>query len=288
MATPSARAALSRVAALWPWACAALSGFLLALCFPGWDQGWLVWIALTPLIAAVWLSPAPSRSRRPWLRHALLGYVAGLVFFPITFYWLGSPLAALFKNPWLICLPPLLATYMALYFAFWAWFIGLLPRGDTAFLSSGRNLLIAFVAASAWVAQEWTRGWLLGGFGWNGLGVALHQNLALIQIADLTGLPGLSFVVSFVNVIALITVRRFIAEIGRIRLRPHWDFSVTMASVVAAFAYGVHALWHPIDLPPASGGDTIPSASPPFSPIYPSPGNRTPSMSSKSTTGTTP
>jgi apolipoprotein N-acyltransferase len=286
MAAPPARTALSRLGGLWPWGCAALSGLLLALCFPGWDQGWLVWIALTPLIAAVWL-PRPSPTRRPWLRHALLGYMAGLVFFPITFYWLGSPLAALFQNPWLICLPPLLATYMALYFAFWAWFIGLLPRGDTLFLSSGRNLLIAFAAAAAWVAQEWTRGWLLGGFGWNGLGVALHQNLALIQIADLTGLPGLSFLVCFVNVIALITVRRFIAEIGgrermqtgtrppadplgspgprrrlavpgRTGLRPHWDFSVTMATVVAAFAYGVHALWHPLDLPPAAGGDTVP------------------------------
>jgi apolipoprotein N-acyltransferase len=33
---------------------------------------------------------------------------------------------------------------------------------------------------------------------------------------------------------------------------------VMMASVVAAFAYGVHVLEHPIDLPPASGGATVP------------------------------
>jgi apolipoprotein N-acyltransferase len=253
---PSAPGHPPRLLALWPWACAALTGLLLALCYPGWDQGWLVWLALTPLIAAVWLAPKPTR--RPWLRHPLLGYIAGLVFFSTTFYWLGSPLAALFQNPWLICLPPLLSTYLALFFAFWAWFIGLLPRGDTAFLSSARNLRIAFLAASAWVAQEWTRGWLFGGFGWNGLGVALHRNLALIQAADLAGLPGLSFLVAFANIIALLTVRRFIAEIGRVRIRPHWDFSVMMASVVALFAYGVHALQHPVDLPPASGGDTIP------------------------------
>jgi apolipoprotein N-acyltransferase len=232
---------------------------LLALCFPGWDQGWLVWLALGPLIAAVWFSPRPAQPpKRRGLRDALLGYVAGLVFFSVTFAWLGSPLAALFQNPWLVCLPPLLATYLALFFAFWAWFIGLLPRGDTEFLASGRNISIAFLAASGWVAQEWTRGWLFGGFGWNGLGVALHQNLALIQAADLGGLPGLSFLVAFANVIALITIRRFVAEVGRTRLRPHWDFSLMMASVVAAFAYGVHALQHPVDLPPAAGGDTIP------------------------------
>jgi apolipoprotein N-acyltransferase len=110
----------------------------------------------------------------------------------------------------------------------------------------------------AWVAQEWTRGWLFGGFGWNGLGVALHRNLALIQAADLAGLPGLTFLVAFANVIALITIRRFVAEVGRTRLRPHWDFSIMMAGVVAAFSYGVHALQHPVDLPPAQGGNTVP------------------------------
>jgi len=235
--------------------CALLTGVLLALCYPGWDQGWLVWIALTPLIAAIWLSPRPAR--RAWLRHALLGYVAGLVFFTVTFHWLGSPLAALFQNPWLIFLPPLLSTYLALFFAFWGWFIGFLPGGDPRFLSSGRNVLIASVAAAGWVMQEWTRGWLFGGFGWNGLGVALHRNTALIQVADITGLPGLSFLVVFANVIALVTVRRLVAEAGRSRIRPHWDFSVMMASVVLAFSYGVHALWHPVDLPPASGGDTV-------------------------------
>jgi len=244
----------SPLAALWPWAGAALSGLLLIFCFPGWNQGWLVWIALTPLIAAVWLAPRPAR--RPRLRDALLGYVAGLVFFTVTFTWLGAPLAALFQNPWLVCLPPLLASFLALYFAFWTWFIGLLARGDTSFLSSGRNLLIALVAACAWVAQEWVRGWLIGGFGWNGLGVALHQNLVLIQVADLTGLPGLSLLVAFANVIALVTIRRFVAEVGRVRIRPHWDFFVLMAAVAGAGAYGLHALRHPVD--PASGGDAIP------------------------------
>lgn len=236
--------------------CAALSGLFLALCFPDWNQGWLVWLALTPLIAAVWFSPRAKR--RAWLQDALLGYVAGFVFFAVTFAWLGSPLAALFKNPWLVCLPPLLATYLGLFLAFWAWFIGWLPRGETTFLSSGRNIRIAFLAAAAWVAQEWTRGWLFGGFGWNGLGIALHQNIALIQVADIVGVPGLSFLVAFANVIALITIRRFVAEIGRTRIRPHWDFSLMMACVVGSFSYGVHALQHPVDRPPANGGNTVP------------------------------
>jgi apolipoprotein N-acyltransferase len=248
--------AFRKFAALWPWACAIISGVFLAFCYPGWDQGWLIWLALAPLIAAVWFSKRPAR--RAWLRDALLGYVAGFVFFTITFVWLGEPLAQLFQNPWLVCLPPLLAAYLAVYPAFWAWFIGALPRGDMLFLSSWRNIRIAFLAACAWIAQEWVRGWFLGGFGWNGLGIALHRNIAIIQIADIAGVWGLSFLVAFANVIALITIRRFSAEIGRTRIRPHWDFSLLMAAVVGAFSYGVHVLQHPVDLPARQGGKTVP------------------------------
>jgi len=36
-----------------------------------------------------------------------------------------------------------------------------------------------------------------------------------------------------------------------VRIRPHYDFSLMMALVVGAFAYGVHALQHPVDPPDA-------------------------------------
>ena len=49
-------------------------------------------------------------------------------------------------------------------------------------------------------AHEWVRGWLFSGFGWNGLGVALHGNWLLIQIAEFSGVTGLSFVIAFANV----------------------------------------------------------------------------------------
>jgi len=69
----------SPLARLWPWLAAVLSGGLLTLCFPPYAQGWLAWLALTPLAAAAF-TPG-SRWRR-----AALGYVAGLVFFSSTFW----------------------------------------------------------------------------------------------------------------------------------------------------------------------------------------------------------
>src|SRR6266550_4533809 len=161
---------------VWPWLAAISSGLLCTACFPPFDQSWVCWIALTPLIAAVWFSG--QNSKRRWLHHLLLGYVAGVVFFTATFSWLGS-LGVLYENFWLRGLSLLLSIYLGLNFAFWSWFIGLIAPRD--FLGSWRNLQTAFLAAVAWVAHEWVRGWLFSGFGWNGLGVALHGTWPLIQ-----------------------------------------------------------------------------------------------------------
>ena len=88
--------------------------------------------------------------------------------------------------------------------------------------------------------MEWMRGWVFSGWGWNTLGVALHTNWIIIQIAEFTGVAGLSFVVAFANVIAVTTVARLITE-ARVRtMRPHWDINFTMLGIVALIAFGWH------------------------------------------------
>ena len=121
-ADESKREAEFRIFSLWPWLAATSTGVLLTLCFPRWDQGWLAWLALTPLICAAFFSH--NDGRRAALRKAALGYVAGLVFFTSTFVWLSTTLSALYENRWLLALAPLVAMVFACYFAFWAWFIG--------------------------------------------------------------------------------------------------------------------------------------------------------------------
>jgi apolipoprotein N-acyltransferase len=92
------------------------------------------------------------------------------------------------------------------------------------------------------VGQEWLRGTVFSGFGWNNIGVALHANILLIQIADITGVAGMSFMVAMCNVIAVVTVRRFVQEVRSGKVRPHYDFTLTVAMVGLIFAYGVHAV----------------------------------------------
>jgi apolipoprotein N-acyltransferase len=246
---------MKKITKLWPWLAAICSGFLYAACFAPFNLTWFCWVALTPLIAAVWFSGAESR--HPWLRNLLLGYVAGLTFFWIVFSWLTTVTIL----GWFV-----LEFYMAIYVAIWAWFCGLVrPRPKTNRAGAGRweqmlsqartsatppqspwtkstnNLRLALLLAAAWTTLEWLRGWVFSGFGWNGLGVALHDTWPLIQIAELTGVAGLSFLTAFVNVIILTTAYRLVVEARTRVMRPHFDFTFTMAAIVGVLVFGFRA-----------------------------------------------
>lgn len=224
---------------LWPWFAALLSGILLALCFDPADWGGLAWIGLTPLIAAIWFSEAWPHYNA-W-RLFLLGYVTGLGYFIGCFHWLYTVTIP----GWItLCL------YLALYPAVWALFVGWFatPRQPafepaSIWLKSWSNLRVSALAAIAWVGLEWVRGVLFSGFGWNNLGVALHDNIALIQICDITGVGGLSFLLVMSNMMIVATIKRITMEVGRHRLRPHYDFSLTAALVTIAFSYGVRQIF---------------------------------------------
>lgn len=229
---------MKNIARFWPWAAAALSGVLLVFCFAPFDQSWLVWIALAPLFAAIWFGPA--HPRHPLLRKAELGYLTGLVYFLGSLYWLVEV-----TGPgWLI-----LCLYLAIYPALWAGMVWVIatPRQDpneprSVWLSSWRNLGVAALAAAAWVTVELLRGTVFTGFGWNALGIALHENIPLIQLSSLTGVGGLSFLTVMTSAIAVATVKRLAIEARGGRIRAHFDFTLTLALVVAAFGYGLRQL----------------------------------------------
>ncbi len=113
-------------------------------------------------------------------------------------------------------------------------------------MNSGGNLVVGVLGAAMWTSLEWIRGTLFTGFGWNTLGISLHPNVAMIQIADITGVGGLSFLIVLVNLIAVITVKRLSVEAGKQKLRPHYDFSVTIAAVALTFVYGVRQVFGPV------------------------------------------
>jgi len=246
----------AKVLRIWPWLAAICSGLLYAGCFAPFNLTWLCWVALIPLMTAIWFSG--NEFRHPWLRNLALGYVAGLTFFWTVFSWLTTVTIL----GWFV-----LQFYMAIYIAVWAWFCGLLRPRETIeesgrttkwdqmlaqarstatpprspWTKSVNNLVLAFLLAAGWATQEWLRGWVFSGWGWNGLGVALHDNWPLIQIAEFTGVAGLSFMVAFANVILLTTGHRLILEARTHTTRPHFDLTLTMATIVGVLTFGLRA-----------------------------------------------
>ena len=156
---------------------AALSGaFLLVLSFPPFDLGWAAWAALVPWLVSL---------ERSTPRQALLrSYGAGLFFFSSTVGWVSF-----------VTVPGMLflIAYLSLYFAAWGWFAQrMLSRK-----ASGFRLGISL--AAAWVALEFIRSFLLSGFGWNLLAHTQWNWIRLIQVADVTGVWGVSFLVVLLN-----------------------------------------------------------------------------------------
>ncbi len=225
-----------------------LSGIILSLCYPQFNLGELIWISLIPLISAIWFGSAKTSYKKRALRGATLGYAAGLTFFLINLSWLHHiHLAA--------C--TLLPAFLALYFAIWGAFAATIGRPSffdskavDASLKSKRlfsnpsieSLRCAFLNGSAWCGLEWLRGWLFTGFPWNGLGVGLKNDLVMIQIVDLIGVTGLSFVIVFCSSIFTSLIFRIAREIKTSRLKAHPDFAVGIILIVSIFIYGTNSL----------------------------------------------
>lgn len=161
-------------------------GILGALAFPSTDWWPLAWVALLPTVLAALTLPPRLALRAGWLQ--------GTVFFVLLLRWLDHTFRHYSAIPWPLTWLPIvaLAAYCGLYFgaaAVWiAWARGAL----------GRGWALALVPP-LWVAGEWLRGWLMGGFPWGLMGYSLHAVLPLIQIAELTGVYGVSFLIVAVN-----------------------------------------------------------------------------------------
>lgn len=234
---------MSILLALWPWVAAALSGFLLILSFAPFDYSWLAWIALAPLISAIWFGGV--HARHPLLRKAELGYLTGLIYFLGSFSWLTTVTVP----GWFV-----LGLYLAIYPALWAAIVFLVatPRempgaARSVWLNSWSNLLTGIIAAAAWVAVEHLRARVFTGFGWNALGVAFHGNIPLIQITSLAGVGSLSFLCALASAIAVATVRRLMIEAHGGKIRAHFDFTLTLALIVAVFIFGLHTITRTAD-----------------------------------------
>jgi apolipoprotein N-acyltransferase len=162
------------------------AAFVMALAFPRTDWSLTPWVGLTPLLVI-------ATSRAP--RTAFFwGWASGTIFFLVLLRWLQFTFQVYSEIPWPLVYGPvfLLAAYCGFWTGAVAWLVSwLAERRSAAFALA----LVPFF----WVAAEWLRGHLFGGFPWGTIGYSQYLRLRVIQIAELAGVHGVSFVLLAVN-----------------------------------------------------------------------------------------
>ena len=120
------------------------------------------------------------------------GWLAGTVFFVVLLRWLDHTFLHFSAIPWPLTWLPIaaLAAYCGLYAGADRGGRGLAPADGSA--PGGALGLVP----ALWVAGEWMRGHLMGGFPWGLLGYSQHAILPVIQIAELAGVYGVSFLIA--------------------------------------------------------------------------------------------
>jgi len=166
-------------------AAAIAAGLLLTTAFPKPSVAVLAWMALVPLLVSL-------QGQRPGERFRL-GFIAGLVHYLTLLYWVAYTMQVYGHLPISVSVPVLF-----LFSACLAVFFGGFTLCCTGPILAAPAPTIMAVPA-LWVGFEYLRSVLFTGFPWELLGYSQYENRTLIQIADLAGIWGVSYLVAMGN-----------------------------------------------------------------------------------------
>ena len=213
---------------------------MLTLAFPRFDLGWLGWVALVPLLIS-------SLDRRP-LTAFSSALVCGIIFYTGVFSWIFD-------------IPGYHYTHHMVLGIYLGPLFGLF--GLTVSTVSRRWSISAalFAAPFIWVTLEYIRShFLFLALPWALLGHSQYQYLAVIQIASLTGVYGISFLLALVNSALAAAILTFLSVVEKIR--PHSFSSPSKKAtrsilITAAAAVSLVLVHGQVILLKPPGGQTI-------------------------------
>ncbi len=182
----------------WQLSCflAVSSGCLLSLGVSAQGKLWpLLLVALLPLFS--------SLQNGSIKRAVFCGLLTGLSHYLFLLYWIVIVLGRYGGFPWYLSFPGLmlLAVYMSIYVILFALSVRLL-------LLHASPLIIVWLLPCIWVGLDWLRSFLFSGFPWMDIGYALWSTPLLIQLADLFGHFGLTFLLVLVNCLLFCLMNR--------------------------------------------------------------------------------
>jgi len=159
---------------------ALLSGVLTAVSLPKFGLSFFTWVSLIPLLFII--------LNKSFKQSFLLGLIAGFSYNAILIYWIPSVPAHYGDMSLGISL--LIYILFVLFLAlFWAFFCLLWTKIYQSFPK-----LIFFLSPFLWISFEYILTHLFTGFPWGLLGSSQYSNIYFIQLASITGVYGLSFV----------------------------------------------------------------------------------------------
>lgn len=184
---------------------AALSGLLTALAYPSFGLGFLIWLALIPILLAISRTPASQASR---FYHLKLGFIAGLVFFALVFQWFWAlyPLDVLgFENKFaggfvILIVYMISVAAMASFWGIWAAAVSSLGRTFWGLAPAGLFVLLEYLRAWGfgilWLGSGTLAGphWTMGNPAY-----ALASGKTLSWLAGFVGVYGLLFIAVSIN-----------------------------------------------------------------------------------------
>jgi len=182
---------------------ALLTGILLFIGLPGGGNFWpLLFVALAPFFYLI-----QQVERKEALAVAFL---AGLSHFLLLLYWITIVLGKYGGLPLVVALLGLvlLAVYMGSYFVLFTLLARMVLHRGGAFIS-------LLVLPALWVGLDWLRSVLFTGLPWMDLGYGLFRVLPLVQLADLVGHAGLTYLIVLVNLAVALLVKRNVPGLQR-------------------------------------------------------------------------
>ncbi|MCX8027483.1 MAG: apolipoprotein N-acyltransferase [Thermodesulfovibrionales bacterium] len=208
-----------------------ISGLMMSFSFPKLNLHLLAWISLVPLL--YYLHDRDNKSA------FLSGFLCGLTFFFTTIYWIYHSINHYGPLPLIpsLALVMLLSCYLSIYIGLFAYLYTLQMKKT--------SLPSMLVAPLFWTSLEYLRTHILTGFPWALLGYSQFENILIIQVSDITGVYGISFLIVAVNgaITDALLIKRRKSEQPLLQLYPTYlCFAGLVISIIFTVTYGYVSL----------------------------------------------
>ena len=201
-----------RLVAAAPALATALSAWLFALSAPPQDQGWLAWLAPIPFFWALLRTTLQAQRQLPLAAQRLTLKAPNAYRSAASLGFLHGFLYLLFLVPWFGAFSPGGYPVAAVY---WGLLSAAVIAATVAVIRRAPVAIIPGVLASGWTVLEWLRAQGMLAFPWGTLAATQHKNLVILQMLDLSGAYGLSFLMALLAGAAATALQGAPGGIGR-------------------------------------------------------------------------